>query len=539
MRNTLLFSRALPSAAALIAGGLLTLSLAPYNFWWCSLLSLGLFAWLLAPGRQAPALSGKQTFRLALCYGFGLFATGGSWVYVSITDFGNSSPLLGVILTGAFVGILALVFALPFILLARFRANPAAFALAFSALWFISEWCRTWMFTGFPWLFAGYGHVHTWLAGWAPILSVYGLGLLLAFTAAVIALFARRAFNQQNTRIWKSPAAISLGAAALLVWPAGLLLNNLEWTRAGDETRTVGLVQANIPQDKKWKPEFRGETIRRYQTATESLHQQGVDLVIWPEAALPLLYHHAPNLMEALQTNAEQADTDLITGILYDTEQNHRRVVHNSAAVFGSEQQLYHKRHLVPFGEYVPLEDWIRGTIEFFNLPTSFIRPGPEGQAPLNAGGLSWAPLICYEIVYPQLVAQSSGDAQVLLTLSNDAWFGRSIGPLQHMQMAQMRALETRRYLVRGTNTGVTAIVAPDGTITEQLPQFEQAALVGKVRARSGLTPFMVMGVWGLVALAALMLLAATLLQRRPESTATDADADADDTEGALTRASD
>ncbi|MBB5212079.1 apolipoprotein N-acyltransferase [Microbulbifer hydrolyticus] len=503
----------LPSLAALFAGGLLTLSFAPYNLWWCSLLSLGLFAWLLAPGRDTATntLSGKANFWLALWFGAGLFATGGSWVYVSITDFGNSSPVLGVILTGAFVGILALVFALPFTLLARLRATPLSFALSFAALWFVSEWLRTWMFTGFPWLFAGYGHIHTWLAGWAPVLSVYGIGMLLAFCAAVAALFARRAFTS-----WKSVSALSMLAVALLVWPAGLLLSQLEWTHGDGSVKTVGLVQANIPQDKKWLPEFRGETIRRYQTATEALQRENVDLVIWPEAALPLLYHHAPNLMEALQNNAQESETDLITGILYDTEQDLRRVVHNSAAVFGHQQQLYHKRHLVPFGEYVPLEDWIRGTIEFFNLPTSFIRPGPEGQQPLQAGGLSWAPLICYEIVYPQLVAKSSGDAGVLLTLSNDAWFGRSIGPLQHMQMAQMRALETRRYLVRGTNTGVTAIVAPDGTITKQLPQFEQATLIGEVESRRGHTPFMLMGVWGLVVLAALMLLFAVLLQRRP-----------------------
>ncbi|WGL17562.1 apolipoprotein N-acyltransferase [Microbulbifer bruguierae] len=502
--------RNLPPVAALIAGGLLTLSFAPFNYWWCSLLSLVLFAWLLAPGRDSLPLTGKRTYWLALCYGIGLFATGGSWVYVSITDFGNSSPLLGVVLTGAFVGILALVFALPFSLLAHFRSQPVPFALAFSALWFVSEWFRTWMFTGFPWLFAGYGHIHTWLAGWAPVVSVYGIGLLLALTAAVVALILRGAFPS-----WKSARTLALVSVTALTWPVGLLLKQVEWTYATEKTKTVGLVQANIPQEKKWQPEFRGETLRRYQSATEQLHHQGVDVVIWPEAALPLFYHHAPNLMQALQKNAQQAETDLITGILYDTEQDQRRVVHNSAVVFGQTEQLYHKRHLVPFGEYVPLEDWIRGTIEFFDLPTSYIRPGPEGQKPLQAGTLSWAPLICYEIVYPQLVASSSGDADVLLTLSNDAWFGKSIGPLQHMQMAQMRALETRRYLVRGTNTGITAVVAPDGSITDQLPQFEQATLVARVEARRGFTPFMRTGIWGPLVFSFAMLLAAVLLQRR------------------------
>lgn len=522
--------KALPSLAALIAGGLLTLSFAPFNYWWCSLLSLGLFAWLLAPGyyagndagndtvHKARTLSGKSIYWLALCFGTGLFASGGSWVYVSITEFGGSSPVLGILLTGAFVAILAIVFALPFIFLARFRAQPASFALAFAALWFVSEWLRTWVFTGFPWLFAGYGHIHTWLAGWAPIVSVYGIGLALALTAAVIALVLRNAFGS-----WKSASTLSLLVATLVIWPAGLLLSKIEWTQAEDRQLTVGLVQANIPQEKKWLPAFRGETLKRYQGATEALNRQKVDVVIWPEAALPLLYHQAPNLMRALQTNAERTQTDLITGLLYDSEQDFgqgpRRIVHNSAAVFGASEQLYHKRHLVPFGEYVPLEDWIRGAIEFFNLPTSFIRPGPDGQPPLQAGGFNWAPLICYEIVYPQIVAQSAGDAQVLLTLSNDAWFGDSIGPLQHMQMAQMRALETQRYLVRATNTGVTAIVTPNGHIAERLPQFEQATLIGTVQARSGYTPFMLIGTWGLLALAAMMLIVAALLQRRKTET--------------------
>ncbi|MFV8783566.1 apolipoprotein N-acyltransferase [Microbulbifer sp. SA54] len=496
---------------ALTAGSLLTLSLAPYNYWWCGLISLAVFAGLLAPGPQATPLSAWRGLRLGFYYGFGLFVTGGSWVYVSITDFGGSSALLGVFLTGAFVTILAVMFAVPFALIGRMRGSPTSFALAFAGLWFMSEWIRTWAFTGFPWLFAGYGHLNTWLAGWAPVVSVYGIGLLLAFSAAVTALAARGALTPI-----KAPGSIALIAAALAVWPVGLALQGVSWTHEEETETTFGLVQANIPQDKKWLPEFRGETIRRYQSATEALREKGVDVVIWPEAALPLLYHHAPNLMEALQRNAEQGGGDLITGILYDTEKDQRRVVHNSAIVFGSQPQLYHKRHLVPFGEYVPLEDWIRGTIEFFNLPTSFIRPGPDDQAPLSAGNLTWAPLICYEIVYPQLVADSAGNAEVLLTLSNDAWFGKSIGPLQHMQMAQMRALETQRYLVRATNTGVTALVNPRGQIVSTLPQFEQATLIGKVSARTGSTPYMIYGTWGIVVIATLLLLAAWYAPRIP-----------------------
>nr|WP_284500036.1 apolipoprotein N-acyltransferase [Microbulbifer sp. GX H0434] len=495
----------------------MTLSFAPYGYWICGLLSLALLAWLYLRAAGEQRLPGRRAFWLAFCYGLGLFGTGASWVYVSITHFGNSSVPLGLLLTGGFAAVLAVLLALPFCFLGRFTDNRASFALAFAALWFASEWLRSWVFTGFPWLFAGYAHLDTPLAGWAPVLSVYGIGLLLALTSAVIALLV----SGRLTPI-REKSSIALLLAAALPWPAGALLTQVNWTHPEGETLEVGLVQANIPQEKKWLPEFRGETISRYQRGTQELSARGVDVVIWPEAALPLLYHQAPNLMEALQRNAEKTQIDLISGLLYDQQDtdSNRRIIHNSAAVFGRSPQVYHKRHLVPFGEYVPLEEWIRGTIEFFDLPTSFIRPGAEGQQPLHAAGTSWAPLICYEIVYPRMVADSALSSQVLLTISNDAWFGDSIGPLQHMQMAQMRALETGRYLVRGTNTGVTAIVDPRGRITRRLPQFEQATLVGEVSAMRGNTPFMLAGISAVFALALPMLAGAVLLRRRKRAVA-------------------
>ncbi|WP_237055012.1 apolipoprotein N-acyltransferase [Microbulbifer sediminum] len=496
--------------ASAAAGALMTLSFAPFNFWACGLLSLAAFAGLVlhrAGGRQ---LQGRSSAWLAFCFGLGLFASGGSWVYVSITQFGGSSMPLGVLLTGGFVAILSAMLAAPFWFLGRFTDRTPAFALAFPALWFLGEWLRSWLFTGFPWLYAGYAHTNTWLAGWAPVLSVFGIGLLLALGAAVIALLVAGRPLPLTRR-----ACVGLLSAALLPWPVGALLGQVDWTHTAGEPVTVGLVQANIPQEKKWLPEFRAETINRYQAGTQALADSGAEVIVWPEAALPLLYGQAPNLMSTLQRNAEETGVDLISGVLYDRVDNGLRVVHNSAAVFGHNPHVYHKRHLVPFGEYVPLEEWIRGTIEFFDLPTSFIRPGPEEQPPLAAGDLTWAPLICYEIVYPSLVAESALASQVLLTISNDAWFGDSIGPLQHMQMAQMRALETGRYLVRGTNTGVTAIVNPQGEITDKLPQFKRANMIGQVTAMEGATPFMVLGIIGVMALAAVMLTGAVMLQRQ------------------------
>ncbi|GMG86507.1 apolipoprotein N-acyltransferase [Biformimicrobium ophioploci] len=478
---------------AAIAGALLTLTLAPFDYWPLGLIALALFAGLLASetdwgGRHKP-LSGRRAFWLAFAAGIGLFGTGATWVYVSITGFGGASPALGVLLSGLFVLILAAMLATPYYLLGRwFSATPLAFLLAFPACWFLGEWLRSWLFSGFPWLFSGYAHLDTPLAGWAPLASVFGIGFILAFSAAALAL----AVHWLRQRDYRQPA-IALAAAAVL-WIGGAALKQVDWTEATGEPVSIGLVQANIPQEKKWLPEFRGETIRRYGTATETLLAQDVDLVVWPEVALPMLFSQSKTLTQQLQKMAEEKNADIISGILFDRIEDGRRIIHNSAAVFGRTPHVYHKRQLVPFGEYVPLEDILRGLIEFFNLPTSFIRPGPEGQAPLRAAGIDWGTYICYEIVYPDLVAASAANTDALLTISNDAWFGSSIGPLQHMQMARMRALETGRNLVRATNTGLTAFVDYRGNVVAELPQFEQHTLVASIEGRRGITPFMATG---------------------------------------------
>ncbi len=480
---------------ALGAGGLTPLSLAPVGWWPLALLAPTILALLL--WRQPL----RQNFVLSFGFGLGLFGVGASWVYVSIHEFGYAPVWLAALLTGLFVILLAVLFSLPLLLLSwmpghlqrrLWTASLGGHLLAFCALWVIGEWIRSWLFTGFPWLYLGYSQWQTPLAGWAPVTGIYGLSLMLLASGAVIAYLL----------LGQRPVIKVVCAGALAaIWFGGAGLQTKPWTQPYQQSQTVALVQANIPQDRKWQPDFLQPTLERYQRLSEPAWD--ADWLIWPEAAIPLLYHQATPFLEAAEKRARHEQAALITGILYDDPR--QRVYYNSAVGLGMASGIYHKTHLVPFGEYVPLENWLRGLIQFFNLPTSIITAGPRQQAGLQIGSYQLATAICYEIVYADLVADSARGSHAILTLSNDAWFGSSWGPLQHLEMARMRALETGRYVIRATNNGVSALIDPQGQLQQRSEQFVQTVVRGEVTPRQGSTPFMH---WGSAPVIGLCLLA-------------------------------
>jgi len=485
---------------ALLAGGLAPLSLAPLNIWPLALLSPAILALLLY--RQ----SERDLLKRSFCFGLGLFGVGASWVYVSIHDFGYTGVTLAGLLTGLFVAGLALLFALPFLMLS-YRQTTRSWLphlLLVAAVWVLGEWSRSWFLTGFPWLYIGYSQLTTPLAGWAPLLGIYGVSLAVLLTGALT--------------LWPflSRSKPSLILAPLLLsslWIGGLQLQDIEWTQAVGEPKKVALVQANIPQDKKWQPSYLEATLNRYRRL--SAQAWSADWVIWPEAAIPLVYHQALPVLQEAHKTALANNSALITGILYDDPASGR--YHNSSLGLGLASGLYHKTRLVPFGEYVPLEQWLRGAIEFFNLPASFISPGKSEQLPLQIGATRLATAICYEVVYPDLVASMARNTEVILTISNDAWFGSSWGPLQHLQMAQMRALENGRFVIRGTNNGVSAIINNRGELLATSEQFVQQVLTGQVQAYKGSTPFVR---WGsssaLLLCLGLLIMAGTYPVNRP-----------------------
>ena len=482
--------RALPNWLAcilsLIAGALVPLSLAPFNLWPLGIGGMALLALLLEQGSLA------QVFKRAWCFGVALYGVGVSWIYMSIHNFGGASILLAGFLTLIFVFFMALMFSLPFYVYGRwFSRWRWSLVIAFPACWLLGECFRYWFLTGFPWLYSGYAHLHTPLSGWAPLVGVIGLGFICALTAGVIA---------QVIWQWRQPTLAWVGGLVVAAWISGFMLKEVSWTHLDDEPITVAMVQPNISQDIKWSAAFVEPTLDLLRTMTEDLW--GNDWVIWPEAAIPLTYHQALPFLNEMNDRATASGAGLMTGIIYDNPHDDR--YYNSIAGFGDAMGIYHKRRLVPFGEYVPLENWLRGLIHFFDLPTSIIAFGPMEQRGIQIDQVAVSPSVCYELVYPDLVAFSARDAQVLLTISNLGWFGDSIGPLQFMEMAQMRALETGRYLVYSTNNGSSAFIDEKGHIINFSNTFATETLTGTVYAAQGMTPFMR---WGSLPLAILSLM--------------------------------
>lgn len=486
-----------------IAGALQTLSFSPFHFWPAGLVSL-LMILPLCENANPGAL-----FRKGWQVGFGLFGSGVSWVYVSIHDFGMTSVPLAAALTLVFVAGLALFPALGFWLWGKVSQPGSAWRLwTFPAIWVLTDWVRGFLFTGFPWLYLGTSQVDGPLAGWAPVLGVHGVTLLFAASATALyvvakrLLQARKAGDSQISRRHSGAAAAVAALPWLLAWPLG----QVSWTERDNDAVSFVAVQGNIAQQIKWDPDHLRDQLVQYLTMTEAHWHR--DLILWPETAIPIPSHQAGPVIEKIADETAAHGSTLVTGIPWYgyAESLEREAFHNSMMVIGDGEGFYHKQKLVPFGEYVPFELWLRGLIGFFDLPMSSFSLGPEDQQPLQVGDDVINTFICYEIAYPDFVAAGSRGTDYLLTVSNDAWFGDSIAPLQHLQLARMRALETGRFILRGTNNGVTALIDDRGRILTEAPRFEAAVLTGELYPVTGMTPFMRWLSWPIIILAGLVL---------------------------------
>ncbi len=510
-----------------IAGVMQTLSLSPFNAWPLGILSITLIMFGLQGATP------RKSFLFGWLFGLGLFGTGTSWVYISINQFGNAPAPLAAFLTAIFIAGIALFSAFTFWGYRKlFNQDNRWSVILFPAVWVLGDWFRSWFLTGFPWVYLGYGHIETPLAGWASILGVYGITFICCLSGSAIWYFlscstwASKILNKltkreltshhqsSNNKILpknsnykilsknsdnKTPPknsnnkmlAPSFIGFAVTLWIIGALASNIEWSYVKQsEPISIAAVQGNIPQELKWNRDYRLKSIQIYKTL--SAPHWGKDLIIWPETAIPMLYDQAKPIIFQISELAQEKGSTLITGIPY-SERNSttgQTTIHNSILSIGNGENIYHKQKLVPFGEYIPLEDLLRGLIQFFDLPMSSFSAGPTEQHLLKESSRSVSPYICYEIVYPDFVAKNAKDADYLLTISNDSWFGRSIGPLQHLEMVQMRALENARYIVRATNNGISAVISPDGRIQSQSEQFIRTVLTGEVYAMGGRTPF-------------------------------------------------
>ncbi|WP_241698010.1 apolipoprotein N-acyltransferase [Rheinheimera pleomorphica] len=505
----------LPQLVLMAAGGSTTLAFAPFTLWWLPLCTVALLVFCLnrATSARSAALTGFS-------FGIGWFGAGISWVHVSIAEFGGL-PLAGSLaLMALLVAYLALFPAFASWLSYKLRYIPVM-PLLFAACWTLSEWLRSWLLTGFPWLSLGYSQTSHGLTDFAPLLGETGISFLLVFAAASIAqLFSHSAHISRY-------GYIIIAAALFVISP---MLSNFNGWHYSEQQLSVLLVQGNVKQELRWVPEQEQPTMLKYMDLTRPHFQ--TDLVIWPEAAIPRLEPLAENYLDNLNRAALYADTAVISGILdynFHTQQAWNNLIvlgkrypdSTDGDYFYGHGNRYSKHHLLPIGEFVPFESVLRQLAPIFDLPMSSFSRGSYVQPNLVANGFHLLPAICFEIAFPsQIAANMTADTQLLLTVSNDAWFGDSIGPHQHLQIAQMRALEFGRPLLRATNNGVTATLAADGSISKRLPQFSAAVLQDELTLTVGSTPYSRFGSGPLALLCAIILLAGAVLQRRRAATA-------------------
>ncbi|MGE0081723.1 MAG: apolipoprotein N-acyltransferase [Thiohalomonadaceae bacterium] len=472
-------------AAALAAGGLLPLAFAPLQFSPLAFLALAV---LFVVVRTDDV---RRGFLRGSLFGLGAFGVGVSWVYVAIHDFGFTSAPVAAVLTGLFVALFALYTGLFGALAAwvgRRLTAPQALLFAMPLLWVAVEWFRGWFLSGFPWLSVGYSQIDTPLAGYAPVLGVYGVSWLAAVSAGTLA------------QLWLVRRAALAPVAGLLlaVWGLGLALGGVQWVEPEGKPLRVALVQGNLPQLTKWEPGAIERHLATYADLTRPLLGR-VDLVAWPENAVTVFYQDLrDNYFTALADEARAAGTDVVLGVPLLDEDGERYYTTMMAL---TSRQFHRKSHLVPFGEFVPLEAWLRGLIGFFDLPMSGFSPGDPAQPPLVVAGLPAAVTICYEDAFGAEVIGRLPAARLLINGSNNAWYGDSLAPHQHLQIARMRSLETGRPLLRVTTNGISALVDHRGEITARSPQFETFVLDGVIQPMRGATPYVRWGDYAMLAL--------------------------------------
>jgi apolipoprotein N-acyltransferase len=421
-------------------------------------------------------------------FGLGFFLTGTHWIYISVHVFGNAAVWIAILLMVGLSLILAWLLWVAGWLTSRLsHGEPWRVLFVGPAAWVIIEWLRGWILTGFPWLAHGYGQIDSPLAGWAPVLGVYGVSLMLLFSTAAILVTI---MTTGKERLIAAPLVF-------IPWIAGSLLGAVEWTEPyGDPIRTT-IIQGGVPQDQKWLRERRQATLDFYRSSTLSVPES--QLVIWPEVAIPARDDQVESYLNIIDGDARRNNQTVLLGILeYSDERSVQPRVYNSVLLLGSdERQVYRKRHLVPFGEYFPVPASVREWMRMQNLPYSDLSAGNDIQPLLTASdGTKLAVAVCYEYANGAEALYAFPGADVLINVSNDAWFGDSIAPHQHLQIARMRALEVGRYAVRATNTGISAYIGPFGDLLETGKQFEADIMTADIRARRGTTLYARCGNW-------------------------------------------
>lgn len=487
----------LASTLAICSGIVLPLSFAPTEWWLVACGSIFILYSLLQNA------SPRQALWLGWLFGFGYFAIGVHWIYFSLHLFGAAIAPLAALLTLVFVLVMTLFPAACAYLWSRLRTPESRLgnALLFAALWVLAELLRGKIMNGFPWILVGYSQTSGPLGSLAPVIGVYGLSFLVVLVSCAAVVFS------------KGPSRVTTGAFAVIAAPVimALLMNIVQFSAPVKMPITVRMVQANITQEMKFSQDRLNQSLLDYTQMTQREGIADVDLVVWPETAIPTYFDRVEKLMSPFVQFMDEQGTDVISGGF----QRDGNDVFNAIKQLGGEQAVYQKRHLVPFGEYMPLRFLLKFAEKFIIIPMADLTPGTGAHLPVALQGVSVGLSICFEDVFGEHMRAVLPDAEMLVNVSNDAWFGNTTAPHQHEQKARMRAREFARPMIRVTNTGVSAAIDYQGNVVGRIAHNTKGILDVQVQPRSGYTPYARTGNWPVFIFSMLVCVVYLLKRRR------------------------
>ena len=478
---------------SLLAGSLMTLAYDPFGL---SLLVFPLLAFLLYHWLKADA---KGAFVHVWLFASGATFTGNSWIFFSLYYHGGSPAILAVAIIVLLSVFLALFPAVTAYLFNRYcrAADSIRLLIVFPAAWLLAEWFRGYLWTGYAWMQPGYTQIDLPLSGYAPIFGNHAVGALIVVTSGALLAAVLNKLSWQKALL-----------VVVLIWVTGFALKQVSWTQPAGDNIEVALIQGNVPQELKWKRHMHRKTLEMYRDLT--LEHRDADVIIWPETAIPDYKHRVPAYLLSMREEMEKSDTDLLMGLFIKNMDSGR--YYNS--VINARGGEYRKRHLVPLGEYVPFRSLIGFVNRWINIPMSDIDSGPDDQPLLVVAGQPVGISICFEDAFSRDVRRDLPEATILVNMSNDAWFDGSHESRQHHAMARMRALETGRYMLRATNTGISSVIGPQGEELKVAAPFEQLVLRASVTPMKGQTPYVF---WGdaFILVLAVVLVGATCYSRK------------------------
>jgi apolipoprotein N-acyltransferase len=476
--------------SSLIAGLFIPFGFAPFHQPGLAILGLALLFANLTDKTK------KQSFYAGTLFGVGFFGFGITWIYVSIHEFGHLNAPCSGLITFLFVLYLALFPGIMAMLYQKLAQPRSALfkCVLFSALWCLSEYLRAILFTGFPWLLIGFGQIDTPLSHLLPIVGVYGVGFIGCFAATLLA-----------TGIQTSRTRWIAAAVLMLITPS--VLKHHDWTTLNKHPLSVGIIQANLSMRDKWDEALFWKLLARYDLEINKLLGKA-DLIVMPESAIPVPANYVSDVLENINQQARLKESAILLGIPQPTTVDDT-AYYNTLSSLGLAKGTYLKQHLVPFGEFIP--QVFQRVSQWLDIPVANMQPGASNQALVQVNHHPIASLICYELAYPNIVRAQMPQAEWIVSISDDGWFGHSLAMYQQLQMAQVLSLQTGRFQLVANNDGLSSIVNEKGEITASLPAFSSGVLRASISPASGKTPWVYWGDTPVLLMSLLTLIASML----------------------------